>query len=121
MNAAQMLAHLNVAYVMLYHPDKFSQPTGLKRWLIRKFVKPIVVDETPYKKNTRTAQAFRITDARDFEREKKALIEHIQKTERLGPSYFEQKSSINFGPMTSGEWSNLFYKHADHHLTQFGV
>ena len=34
---------------------------------------------------------------------------------------FEGKESNSFGPLTKGEWNNMFYKHLDHHLSQFGV
>jgi hypothetical protein len=39
----------------------------------------------------------------------------------LGKEHFEGKESLSFGPMTAQEWNNLFYKHLDHHLNQFGV
>ena len=35
--------------------------------------------------------------------------------------YFDGKESHSFGPLNKTEWNNMFYKHADHHLTQFGV
>lgn len=76
---------------------------------------------TPYKKNSGTAPAFLITDARDFEVEKARLIEYIQRVEKLGANYFENKESVSFGKLNSYEWNNLFYKHLDHHLSQFGV
>ena len=68
-----------------------------------------------------TAPAFLITDARDFKVEKARLIEYIQKVEKLGANYFEYKESVSLGKLNSFEWNNLFYKHLDHHLSQFGV
>ena len=120
MNSAQMLAHLNVTYDLAY--DKI-QPTGnfFTKFLVKILVKPIVVSEKPYKKNSHTAPIFIITNERDFEKEKSIFINNIKETEVKGAAYFEGKLSSSFGPMTSKEWSNQFYKHIDHHFDRFGV
>ena len=120
MNVAQMLAHLNVAYDMAY-TDQYPQPNFLVRWLLTRFVKAVVVGPKPYQKNGRTAPAFLVSKDQDFEKEKKKLIDYIEKTQSLGADHFEQKESNSFGKLTASEWSTLFYKHLDHHLTQFGV
>ena len=80
-----------------------------------------VVNETPYKKNIRTAPQFIITDRKNFKEEKARLINYLEHTCKLGKAHFEGKESISFGLMTAIEWNNQFYKHLDHHLTQFGV
>ncbi len=120
MSVDQMLAHVNVAYEMAY-TDKHPKANPFLRFMLKTFVKKGVVNEVPYKKNTRTAPAFLIHDARNFKEEKKRLIDYLNKTHELGESHFEGKESPSFGAMTSTEWNNLFYKHLDHHLTQFGV
>ena len=120
MNVGQMLAHCNVAYDMAY-TDKYPQPNFLVRWMLTRFVKPAVVGPKPYEKNGRTAPAFLVDAEQDFEKEKKKLIDYVKQTQSLGANHFEQKESNSFGKMTAGEWSNLFTKHLDHHLTQFGV
>jgi len=120
MNVAQMLAHLNVAYDMAY-TNKYPQPNFLVRWLLTRFVKQTVVGPKPYPKNGRTAPAFLVSADQDFEKEKKKLIDYIEKTQSLGADHFEQKESNSFGKLTASEWSMLFSKHLDHHLTQFGV
>ncbi len=120
MNVAQMLAHLNVAYDMAY-TDKYPSPNFLVRWMLTRFVKPAVVGPKPYAKNIRTAPAFLVASDQDFEKEKKKLIDYIKQTQSLGAAHFEQKESNSFGKLTAGEWSTLFYKHLDHHLTQFDV
>lgn len=68
-----------------------------------------------------TAPAFIIRDERTFELEKQRLIDFIRKTSSLGTTHFEGRESLSFGVLTSREWSNMFYKHLDHHLGQFGV
>ena len=120
MNVAQMLAHCNIAYEMVYdniHP----KPTGLKKWLLKTFVKQPVVNAEPYKRNSRTAPVFLITTDKDFDVEKNRLVAYLRKTQELGAAYFDQKESHSFGKLSIQEWNNLFYKHLDHHLQQFGV
>ncbi len=120
MNVAQMLAHCNVAYDLTY-TDKYPKPKGFQKFLIKLFAKNVVVGPKPYKKNSRTAPVFLVTDEREFEREKQRLIENIQKTQQLGSAHFEGKESHAFGALSEKEWNNLFSKHLDHHLNQFGV
>ncbi len=120
MNAAQMLAHCAVAYEMVY-TDKHPAPGGFMKLMLKAFVKKGVVNDVPYKRNLRTAPQFIIADERDFEVEKSRLIEYIKKTEELGSDHFDGKENLSFGKMPVGEWNNLFYKHLDHHLSQFGV
>ena len=120
MTVDQMLAHCNVPYEMAF-TEKHPRPNGLQRFFIKLFAKNIVVSEKPYKKNSRTAPAFLMTGKKDFESEKSRLIDYLRKTHELGESHFDQKESLSFGPLSIREWSNLFYKHLDHHLTQFGV
>ena len=120
MNVAQMLAHCSVTYEMVYD-DIHPKATGFKKFMLKMFIKGVVTNETPYKKNSRTAPVFIIADQRVFEKEKKRLIDYIEKTQKLGEANFEGKESNSFGALTSLEWNNSFYKHLDHHLTQFGV
>lgn len=120
MNVAQMLAHCNVAYDLTY-TDKYPKPKGFQKFLIKLFAKNVVVGPKPYKKNSRTAPVFLIADQRDFEREKQLLIENIKNTQQLGADHFDGKESHAFGPLSTTEWNNLFSKHLDHHLNQFGV
>lgn len=120
MNVSQMLAHLCIAYDMAYGliTDK---PPFLLRPIMKWFVKPMVTGPKPYPKNGKTAPVFIISDQRDFEKEKKRLINYIERVKKDGKESFEGRPSPSFGPLTADEWNSLFYKHADHHLRQFGV
>ena len=120
MSVDQMLAHLNVAYEMTYE-DKHPKPNFFMKWILKMFVKSAVVSEKPYPKNGKTAPAFVMTGAKDFEKEKQRLINYMTKTQELGAQHFNGKASHSFGPLTTTEWNNMFAKHLDHHLTQFGV
>lgn len=120
MNVSQMLAHCNVTYEMVY-TDNYPKPSFIKEFILKKFIKKTVVGERPYPKNGRTAPQFIISNERDFEKEKNLLIDYLIKTQNLGETHFNRKTSHSFGRLSTKEWSNLFYKHIDHHLNQFGV
>jgi hypothetical protein len=120
MNAAQMLAHCNVAYEMTFesiHP----KPNALMRFILRSFLKEMVCGEKPYKKGGQSAPAFIIKDERQFEKEKNRIKEYMKKVLDLGATHFEGKESASFGKLTAKEWSIMFSKHLDYHLLQFGV
>ncbi|WP_162415337.1 hypothetical protein [Cyclobacterium roseum] len=53
--------------------------------------------------------------------EKEPLIQYLHKTVELGADHFEGRESLSFGKLSKQEWNNLFYKHLDQHLIQFGV
>ena len=120
MNVSQMLAHCSVSYEMVYE-NKHPKPNALMKLMLKAFVKNVVVSEKPYKRNSHTAPSFIITDEKEFEKEKNRLILYLQQTQELGESHFDGKESLSFGKLTKGEWNNMFYKHLDHHLNQFGV
>ncbi|MCG9881469.1 MAG: DUF1569 domain-containing protein [Bacteroidia bacterium] len=120
MNVSQMLAHCNVTYEMAFE-NKHPKPNFFLRFILKSFIKAGVTNEIPYKHNSQTAPAFIIADERDFEREKARLVQYINKTVEVGEAMFEGKESNSFGTLSSREWNNMFYKHLDHHLSQFGV
>jgi hypothetical protein len=120
MAVGQMLAHCNVSYEMVY-TDKHPKPNAIMKFILKSMVKGKVVTETPYTHNNRTAPAFLIKDDKDFATEKARLIAHINKTLELGETHFDGKESHSFGPLNTTEWNNMFYKHLDHHLRQFGA
>jgi len=120
MSVDQMLAHCCVTYEMVY-TDKHPKAKGLKKWMLTAFVKKAVVSEKPYAQNGRTAPAFLIRGSRDFETEKKRLTDYVIRAQKDGRSHFDGLESNSFGNLRADEWNNLFYKHLNHHLTQFGV
>lgn len=120
MNAAQMMAHLSIPYDYAYG-KKENKPSFFGKLMLKLFVKNTVVGDKPYSKNSRTSPDFIVADERDFEKEKARLIANIKETEAKGTAYFEGKDSGAFGKLTSRQWSVQFYKHLDHHFTQFGI
>lgn len=120
MTVAQMLSHCNVTYEMVFE-DIHPKPNPVMKLVLKLFVKSSVVGEKPYKQGLPTASQFLIKEDRDFEKEKIRMTSYLTKTQELGESYFDGKESHSFGKLTKQEWNNMFYKHLDHHLTQFGV
>lgn len=120
MNVAQMLAHCNVGFELAYE-SKHPAPGRFKRFMLKTFVKKGVVNEVPYKKNSPTASVFKVASEQNFIVEQQRLISFLERTHNLSSAHFEGKAYVSFGRLTSTEWNNLFAKHLDHHLTQFGV
>jgi len=120
MSADQMLAHLNVAYDMTF-TDKYTRPNAVAKFFITLLAKKQVVGPKPYPKNGRTAPQFIISDSRNFEEEKRKLIQYIEQVRDLGREHFEGKDSHSFGKLTAEEWNVMFGKHTEHHFAQFGI
>lgn len=120
MNVSQMLAHCNVTYELVY-TDLHPKPNPVMKFIVKLMAKSTVVGDKPYKKSLQTAPMFIIKGDKDFEIEKKRLIDHIIQTQELGDSSFDGKESHSFGVLSKEEWNNMFYKHLEHHLSQFGV
>lgn len=120
MTVGQMLAHCSVTYEMFLEEGKHPAPNFLLRFILKTFVKSKVVGEEMYKQNSQTAPQFIMTEDKNFEHEKKRLLEYIDATFALGKAHFEGKKSHSFGVLTAQEWNNMMYKHLDHHLKQFG-
>jgi hypothetical protein len=120
MTVDQMLAHCNVTYEFVYD-NKHPKPNPFLKFILKNFIKKTVVGEKPYKQSSQTAPAFLIKGDKDFEVEKNRLIQYITRTQELGEAYFDNKESHSFGVLTKNEWNVMFYKHLDHHLSQFGV
>lgn len=121
MSVAQMLAHCNQAYESILNPKSTPKANWMMKWVLKKFVKPQVISPKPYSKNLPTLKKYKISSDKNFEQEKKRLIGFIQKTQTLGIEAFEGKEHFGFGKLSGKEWNQLFAKHLNHHLEQFGV
>ena len=122
MTVSQMLAHCAVPYEYEFNPEKYGPPaSGIKKVLMRLFLKSTIAGPKPYKKNSTTAPDFRVADDREFEKEKSQLIDYIRKTQALGADHFVAKETQSIGKLTADEWNTMYAKHLDHHLKQFGV
>ena len=119
MNAAQMLAHCKEAFkVPLSNKPMPRMFLGL---LLGWAFKSKLYNDDPWKKNLPTAPSFIIKDKRDFNKEKEALMELVNKFYTKGPEEVGKFPHPMFGSFTKEQWGKSMYKHLDHHLLQFGV
>ncbi len=116
MTAAQMLAHC--AGVIEVANGKPLENTPLLARLFKGLIRRMVVGERPYPKSTRTHPQFLQTSEREFETEKRRLLDAL---ERFRETEGERIPHPLFGEMSAAEKGWAMYKHLDHHLTQFGV
>ena len=121
MNVAQMLAHCDVAYQMVYQPENFKKANAFTKLMVKLFAKKQVIGNKPYPKNSRTAPDFIVPAEQDFQGQKTKLINHIWQAQQDGEAYFDGKESHAMGKLSADNWNVLFSKHLDHHLRQFGV
>ena len=120
MNAAQMMAHCYNAYLLAIgeiNAKRVEFPINI----IGRLVKPGFLGESPTRKNSPTAPEIKITDERNFQKEKMNLTSALQKMGTEGERIAKAQTHPFFGKMSPNEWGRLTYKHNDHHLKQFGA
>jgi hypothetical protein len=120
MDVSQMMAHCNVSYEMAFD-ENYKKSSSFLRFILKNLAKKALVNDSPLKKNSSTAAEMIIKTSKDFETEKRVLIANVKNLVEKGENYFHLKDHPGFGVMTKDEWNNFYYKHLDHHLTQFGV
>lgn len=120
MNSSQMLAHLNAMFALALD-DKAKRPPRIVRFMLRRFLKDGLVNTIPYKRNSSTAPEMKIVHQPLFHEELKRFTDCLERVRQLGPEHFEQREHPAFGPLSADEWSTLFVKHIQHHLTQFDL
>lgn len=119
MNVAQMLAHCKEAFKVPLSEKK------LPRLFIGRILGPLVkaklYNESPWKQSLPTSPNFIIKDARDFNLEKRELLDLVNKFYAAGPMGITKHPHPMFGRFTPEQWGKSMFKHLDHHLRQFGV
>lgn len=120
MNVTQMCSHCTNALQIAFGDLKLKTNIvgtlfgGIAKWLI-------INRNQPMGKNLPTATALIIVDKREFEKEKQAIINIIQRFAKDGPQGLADEKHPFFGKLTAKEWDKLSWKHLDHHLRQFGA
>lgn len=116
MNAAQMLAHVNIPLESGLGKLKLAlEGNVVSRWIIKK----VVFSQRSFLPNMPTARGFVVGPAQDFEFEKARLLANLKEAHTRGnKGYWEPH--VAFGPLEPEEWGVLIYMHVDHHLRQFG-
>ncbi len=118
MNVAQMLGHLEKAINSALERNS-NTSFNIKRLLLANPIgKGIMFGIPEWPKNMPAPPEYVITDNVEFnnnlENCKNRLASLKNSKERFGAHPI-------FGDMSKDEWGKLLFKHADHHLKQFGV
>ena len=113
-----MLQHLRLSALMTL--GELSVPSANKRVFQVFPLKHLILYVLPFPKGAPTAPELKPGVAAAFEEERTALLQLL---ERIGTGPREGAGPAHplFGPMTWREWGVVTYKHADHHLRQFGA
>ncbi|PYS74367.1 MAG: hypothetical protein DMF69_01920 [Acidobacteria bacterium] len=113
-----MLQHLRLSANMTL--GELSLPSANKRAFQRFPLKHLILYVFPFPKGAPTAPGLKPGAATSFEEERAALLVLLERT-GTGPSEGSGPAHPLFGPLTWREWGVVTYKHADHHLKQFGA
>ena len=118
MDVTGMLQHLHLSARMTV--GELEVPSANKRVFQVFPFKHLLLYVVPFPKGAPTAPALKPTDAAAFEEERTALLELLERI-GSGPRDGDGPEHPLFGPLTWREWGVVMYKHADHHLKQFGA
>lgn len=120
MDAAQMLAHCSTGFAMAR--GEFKPRRILLGRILGPLVKrSLIVRGEPMRPNSITTPEMLVTDARDFEAERRRLAAEVDRFAADGPAAVTTHPHMFFGRLTPVEWASLMYQHVDHHLRQFGA
>jgi len=118
MDVASMLQHLHLSAQMTL--GELEVPSVNKR-VFQKFpLKHLVLYVFPFPKGAPTAPKLKPGVAESIDEERAALLELLERI-GTGPRDGNGPAHPLFGPLTWREWGVVTYKHADHHLRQFGA
>ena len=118
MDVTAMLQHLRRSALMTL--GELEVPSVNKRAFHVFPLKHLLLYVLPFPKGAPTAPELKPQAAELFEDERAALLELLERI-ATGPRDGSGPAHPLFGPLTWREWGVITYKHADHHLKQFGV
>ena len=118
LNVAAMLQHLRLSARMTL--GELPTVSANKRAFQMFPLKHLILYVLPFPKGAPTATELKPVAVASFEEERTALLELL---ERIGTGPLEGSGPDHplFGPLTWREWGVVTYKHANHHLKQFGA
>jgi|SRR5215216_2382286 len=118
MDVVGMLQHLHLSMRMTL--GELQVPSANKRVFQVFPFKHLILYVLPFPKGAPTAPELKPTVAASLENERAAVLDLLDRI-GTGPRDGAGPAHPLFGPMTWREWGVVTYKHADHHLRQFGV
>lgn len=118
MDAFQMLKHCTMCEDMMLGNMNIKR-VFMGRLLGKLILKKILKDDSPFGKNSPTSPILEtLKEKGDIEEQKKEWLNRIQQYDNFNNLNFVHPF---FGSMTKEQIGIFVYKHADHHLRQFGV
>jgi len=118
LDVTAMLQHLRLSARMTL--GDLTVPSANKR-VFQKFpFKHLILYVLPFPKGAPTAPELKPGVTTSFEEERTALLELFDRI-AAGPQDGAGPAHPLFGPLSWREWGTVTYKHADHHLKQFGA
>ena len=118
MDVANMLKHLHLSARMTL--GELPVVSANKRAFQMFPLKHLILYVLPFPKGAPTAAELKPSAALSFDEERAALLELLERI-GTGPGEGAGPEHPLFGPLTWREWGVVTYKHADHHLKQFGA
>ena len=118
MDVVSMLQHLRLSARMTV--GELSVPSVNKRAFQVFPLKHLVIYVLPFPKGAPTAPELKPVVVESLEEERAALLQLLEAI-GTGPRDGTGPAHPLFGPLTWREWGVITYKHADHHLRQFGA
>jgi hypothetical protein len=118
MDVVGMLQHLSLSARMTL--GELTVVSKNKRVLQVFPLKHLILYVIPFPKGAPTAPELKPVDATSFEEARAALLGLLERI-ATGPREGAGPAHPLFGPLTWREWGVVNYKHADHHLKQFGA
>jgi len=119
MTPAQMMAHCQVTLNIAFGNSK-----RVIHWIglvFGRIAKRRLLKVDQLDRHIPTFKQAEITDDRNFNEEKEKFIALIKSALVKGPDCLVKYPHPFFGTFKTHEWSQLNWKHLDHHLRQFGV
>lgn len=119
MSPAQMMAHCQASMNMAFGNTKKN-----RHWigkLLGSISKNRLLRVTTFDRNMPTYKKFEIATEKDFNKEKDQFITLIQSALIKSESALVKYPHPYFCTFKPGEWSQLNWKHLDHHFRQFDV
>lgn len=118
MDVFQMVKHCTLCDEMMLGNLKIKR-VFIGRLIGRMILKKILIDSSPFGKNSPTSPLLKtLNESGSIEEQKKEWLNTIrQYAEFKNPDFVHPF----FGPMSKEQVGNFAYKHTDHHLRQFGA
>ena len=117
MTVGQMMWHCQFPLkIGIENKSHNKSPNLLAKW----FLKKLMYNDKPFRKNLPTAPALKAKEPKDFKTEM-PILKQLIKEFYLLKDRKEWEPHPMFGEFTHEQWGKVQYKHLDHHFRQFGV